>query len=254
MAFDYAPPKYAQVVAEIKRRIESGEYPAGSLLPSEKLLGDAFDVSRPTIVKSLSVLRQDGWISTEQGRGSFVRGRPALAGAERTRPAQSVLEVAETTLSGKLTQAGVKLAPKYVTALLHLEIPETDALMTTVPAARAFLRQRLFEDDHGPTELASVWLPLDVARGTDLTSPDLLGESIRHHLQTRKKIRLDHAVERISARKPTGEEAGLLDVATDTPVLNVLVTAYDAEAKPVHVTDIVLPGDRHEIHDAYPFT
>jgi GntR family transcriptional regulator len=37
-------------------------------------------------------------------------------------------------------------------------------------------------------------------------------------------------------------------------VLNVVVTAYDAQARPVHVTDIVLPGDRHEIHDAYPFT
>jgi len=243
MSFEYAPPKYAQVVGEIKRRIESGEYPAGSLLPSEKQLGDAFDVSRPTIVKSLSVLRQDGWINTEQGKGSFVRGRPALAGAERTRPAQNVLEVAETILSGKLTQAGVKLAPAYVTTLLGLE-----------PGSRAFLRQRLFAEDGGPVELASLWLPLDLASGTDLASPELLGESIRQHLQARKKVRLDHAVERISARKPTGEEAGLLEVAADAAVLNVIVTAYDAEAKPVHVTDIVLPGDRHEIHDAYPFT
>ena len=102
-------------------------------------------------------------------------------------------------------------------------------------------------------ELASIWLPLEVAAGTDLSSPDLLGESIRRHLQVRKKLRLDHAVERISARKPTGEEAALLDVAADAPVLNVIVTAYDAGSRPVQVTDIVLPGDRHEIHDAYPF-
>ena len=33
MPYEYTPPKYAQVVAEIKRRIESGEYPPGSLLP-----------------------------------------------------------------------------------------------------------------------------------------------------------------------------------------------------------------------------
>ena len=243
MGFEYAPPKYAQVVAEIQRRIESGEYAPGSLLPSEHQLVDSFNVSRPTIVKALSALRQDGWIDTQQGRGSFVRGRPALAGAERTRPAQNVLEVPETTLSGKLIQAGVKLAPEYVTTLLGLE-----------PGAKAFLRQRLLEDDSEPVELASLWLPLDIARGTDLASAELLGESIRQHLQARKKVRLDHAVERISARKPTGEEAGLLQVAADSPVLNVIVTAYDAVSKPVHVTDIVLPGDRHEIHDAYPFT
>jgi DNA-binding GntR family transcriptional regulator len=242
MAFDYAPPKYAQVVAEIQRRIDSGEYLAASLLPSEHQLVDLFDVSRPTIVKALALLRQDGWIDTQQGRGSFVRGRPALAGAERTRPAQRILELPETALSGELVQAGIKLAPAYVTTLLGLE-----------PGAKAFLRQRLLADDE-PVELASLWLPLEVAKGTDLASADLLGESVRQHLQVRKKVRLDHAVERISARKPSAEEAGLLRVAADSPVLNVMVTAYDAKSKPVHVTDLVLPGDRHEIHDAYPFT
>jgi DNA-binding GntR family transcriptional regulator len=244
MAFDYAPPKYAQVVAEIKERIERGDYPAGSLLPSEHQLVADFGVSRPTIVKALSSLRQDGWIDTQQGKGSFVRGRPALAGAERSRPAESILELPEAALSGELVQAGVKLAPVYVTALLGLS-----------RGSKAFLRQRLLsEDDDGPVELASVWLPMELAGGTALASPELLDESIRHHLQVRKKIRLDHAVERISARKPTGEEAELLQVAPDSPVLNVIVTAYDAAARPVQVTDIVLPGDRHEIHDAYPFS
>jgi len=243
MGFDYAPPKYAQVVAEIKKRIEQGEYPPGSLLPSEHQLVADFGVSRPTIVKSLSVLRQDGWIDTQQGKGSFVRGRPALAGAERTRPAENLLELPETDLSGELVQAGVKLAPAYVTTLLGLE-----------PGAKAFLRQLLLGGDGGPVELASIWLPMELASGTSLASPELLDESIRHHLQARKKIRFDHAVERISARQPTGEEATLLQVAADSPVLNVIVTAYDATTRPLQVVDIVLPGDRHEIHDAYPFS
>jgi DNA-binding GntR family transcriptional regulator len=243
MSFDYAPPKYAQVREEIQRRISEGEYAPGTLLPSEHELMAEFGVSRPTIVRALMWLRQDGWIETQQGKGSFVRGRPALAGVQRTRPAENALELPETALSGQLVQAGVKLAPAYVTTLLGLKA-----------GAKAFLRQRLLSEDDGtPVELASIWLPLEIAAGTDLASPELLGESIRHHLQSRKKLRLDHAVERISARKPAGEEAALLAVAADAPVLNVIVTAYDAASEPVQVTDIVLPGDRHEIHDAYPF-
>jgi GntR family transcriptional regulator len=243
MGFDYTPPKYAQVVAEIKRRIERGDYPPGSLLPSEHQLVADFGVSRPTIVKSLSALRQDGWIDTQQGRGSFVRGRPALADEERTRPAHDVLELPETALTGELVQAGVKLAPPHVVTLLGLDA-----------GAKAFLRQRVLSEDGEPVELASAWLPLDLASGTDLASPNLLDESIRHHLQAKKRVRFDHAVERISARRPTGEEATFLQVAPDIPVLNVVVTAYDATARPLQVTDLVLPGDRHEIHDAYPFT
>jgi GntR family transcriptional regulator len=243
MAYEYAPPKYAQVVAEIKRRIERGDYPPGTLLPSEHQLVEDFGVSRPTVVKSLSMLRQDGWIDTQQGKGSFVRGRPALADAERTRPAHGMLEVAETELSGELVQAGVKLAPPHVTALLGLE-----------PGARAFVRQRLLSEDDEPAELASAWLSLDLARGTDLASPDPLDESLRHHLQARKKVRLDHAVERITARHPSGEEAALLHVPPDAPVLSVIVTAYDAAGQPLQVSDLVLPGQRHELRDAYPFT
>src|SRR5215472_14549801 len=211
---DASAPKYAQVVAEIKRRIDRGRYPPGSLLPSEHQLVAEFGVSRPTIVRSLAALRQDGWIDTQQGKGSFVRGRPALADAERTRPAHDVMELPEAQLSGQLVQAGVKLAPPHVVALLGLEA-----------GARAFVRQRLLTDNGEPVELASVWLPLDLAAGTDLSSPDLLSESIRHHLQARKKIRLDHAVEQITARGPRGEEAELLALAPGSPVLSVIVTA-----------------------------
>jgi DNA-binding GntR family transcriptional regulator len=243
MGYDYAPPKYAQVVSEIQRRIERGQYPPGTLLPSEHQLVAEFEVSRPTIVKALSVLRQGGWIDTQQGKGSFVRGRPALAGAERTRPAHGVLELPEAQLAGQLVQAGVKLAPPHIARLLGLET-----------GARAFVRQRLLSEDGEPVELASAWLPLELAAGTDLASPDLLGESIRHHLQARKKIRLDHAAEQITARHPVGEEAELLKVAPDAPVLNVIVTAFDATGRPIQVSDLVLPGQRHELRDAYPFT
>src|SRR5580658_1920810 len=242
MGFEYAPPKYAQVVGEIKRRIESGEYLPGTLLPAEHQLVEQFGVSRPTIVKSLSALRQDGWIETQQGRGSTVRGRPALADAERTRPGDDVLEVPENQLAGILVQAGVKLAPLHVSTLLGLE-----------PGARAFLRQRLLTEEGEPVELASVWLPLDLAAGTQLSSPDLLADSVRHHLYERKRVRFDHAVERITARNPTGEEAALLNVGTDAPVLGVIVAVYDAAKTPLQVVDLVLPGEQHELHDAYPF-
>jgi DNA-binding GntR family transcriptional regulator len=242
MAFDYAPAKYAQVVAEIKARIERGDYPPGSLLPSEHQLVETFGVSRPTIVKSLSVLRQEGWVETQQGKGSFVRGRPALDGAERTRPGDDVVGLPETELAGELVQAGVKLAPLHITTLLGLD-----------QGARAFLRQRLLSDDGEPVELASVWLSLDMAAGTDLASPDLMNESIRYHLQSRKKVRFDHAVERITARHPTGEEAALLQVDAAAPVLGVTIAVYDATRAPIQVVDLVLPGQRHELHDAYPF-
>ena len=154
-----------------------------------------------------------------------------------------VLETAESELSGELVQAAVKLAPPHITALLGLQ-----------PGARAFVRQILLSQDGEPAELASSWLPLELAADTDLASADLLGESLRRHLQARKKIRLDHAVEQITARHPSSEEAGLLHISPAAPVLSVIVTAYDAAARPIQISDLVLPGQRHELRDAYSFS
>ena len=239
---DASAPKYAQVVAEIKRRIDRGTYPPGSLLPSEHQLVTEFGVSRPTVVKSLSALRQDGWIDTQQGKGSFVRGRPAWPTQSAAVPADGVLETAESELSGELVQAGVKLAPPHVTGLLGLP-----------SGARAFVRQLLLSEDGEPVELASAWLPLEIASGTDLASPELLGESLRHHLQARKKIRLDYAVEQITARHPSGEEAALL---RHRPGLtgsqrDRYRVRRDGPAHPGHRPGPA--GQRHELRDAYPF-
>ena len=55
MPFEYTPPKYAQIITELQQRIETGEYPAGSLLPSENQLSAEFGTARPTVVRALRV-------------------------------------------------------------------------------------------------------------------------------------------------------------------------------------------------------
>ena len=107
MPYEYTPPKYAQVIDELRRRIESGEYPPGSLLPSEHQLSDEFQIARPTVVRALRVLRQDGWIETQQGKGSFVRGRPALAGLESQRTGEEALNRDESREPGELIEAAI---------------------------------------------------------------------------------------------------------------------------------------------------
>ncbi|MFC4530195.1 GntR family transcriptional regulator [Sphaerisporangium dianthi] len=74
-----------------QRRIESGDYPPGSLLPSENQLINEFGVSRPTVVAALRVLREQGWIDSQQGKGRFVRGRSAMTSMEQPRPGQAYL-------------------------------------------------------------------------------------------------------------------------------------------------------------------
>jgi GntR family transcriptional regulator len=238
---DFSPPKYAQIVNAIQRRIGDGTYPAGGLLPSETQLVREFGVSRPTVVRALEVLRSQGWIEREHGRGSFVRNRAVLA--DRTRPGKLIIDEAGSAGQGALLDVGRTPAPPAVATLLRTP-PETPAL----------LRRQLIERDGEPSELVSSWFPLDVAEGTDLAKPEPVPGGIHQHLHAVKHIRFDHVAERIRSRLATAEESRLLKIAKRSAVLNLLLAVYDADDRPVEVVDAVLPGDLHELEDLYPFS
>lgn len=68
-----APPLHVQVAAILKERIQSGIWPNGSSLPSEKELCAEFGVARGTVRQALQTLEKDGYLRREQGRGTFVK-------------------------------------------------------------------------------------------------------------------------------------------------------------------------------------
>ena len=240
MAVKFAPPRYVQMVNAIQQRIESSTYPPGSLLPSENQLIAEFGVSRTTVTRALNLLRQDGWIDSQQGKGTFVRGRPADAG--RVREGQVLLDRADSDPHTRLLGAGTARPPGRV----------AEALGVAETATAVYRRLLTVEPDGTPAELVTAWFPPDVASGTLLGSADPIAEGVREHLRARKRLRVDHLTQRVTARLPTAEEAKALDVPRRTPVLGVLVLACDAAGRPVQVTDAVLPGDRHELEDTYP--
>ncbi|MEU4542211.1 GntR family transcriptional regulator [Nonomuraea dietziae] len=135
MSLESVPPKYAQLVQTLQRRIEAGDYPPGSLLPSENQLIQEFGFSRPTVVaalRMLRVLREQGWIDSQQGKGRFVRGRPAMDSVESNRPGQAYLTTPEAHTPGEVIEVGAVAVPNRIGALL--DVPSK---------AKAFLQRRL---------------------------------------------------------------------------------------------------------------
>jgi GntR family transcriptional regulator len=240
MGFEYTPPKYARVIGELQRRIDSGEYAPGSLLPSEHQLAGEFAVARPTVVRALRVLRQEGWIETEQGKGSFVRGRPVLAGLVAARRGQVELDRDEAGESGELVSAGLVVPPARVAGLAGV-----------AAGARMVCRRRLVRADGEVSELVTWWVPAELAEGTALADSAPLPGGVRSHLARRKGTRVDHVVEQVTARHPAAHEIKLLGIGRTAPVLALYVSARTASGQPVLVLEVAMPGDRHELEDAY---
>jgi len=64
-----------QIAAWIRSRIESGDIAPGRKIPSETELVQAFGVARTTARRAVALLRDEGWVVTVAGRGSFAAER-----------------------------------------------------------------------------------------------------------------------------------------------------------------------------------
>jgi DNA-binding GntR family transcriptional regulator len=62
-----------QIAADIRRRIEAGEWGPRKRLPSVTHLEQQYGVARNTVLEALALLRDVGLIYTVKNRGSYVR-------------------------------------------------------------------------------------------------------------------------------------------------------------------------------------
>ena len=67
--------KYDAIYQDLKEKIEAEIYATGSLLPSESALQDMYQASRDTVRKALRLLKDDGFIQSQKGKGSTVINR-----------------------------------------------------------------------------------------------------------------------------------------------------------------------------------
>jgi GntR family transcriptional regulator len=68
-------PRYRQIADILRGRIEAGELEADRPIPSEAQIQQEFGVARETARKAVAVLREEGWVVTVPGLGTYVRKR-----------------------------------------------------------------------------------------------------------------------------------------------------------------------------------
>ena len=63
---------YVQIYSIILEKIENGEWPLGTQIPSEDELCRIYDVSKVTVREAIQELAREGYLKRQQGKGTFV--------------------------------------------------------------------------------------------------------------------------------------------------------------------------------------
>ncbi|MEU9498326.1 GntR family transcriptional regulator [Streptomyces sp. NPDC048196] len=113
MAQPSAPP-YRRIVAEIRRRIDTGELAPGDRVPSTRRITQEWGVAMATATKVLTTLRQEGVVRAVPGVGTVV-AEPQPQPQQRTAPGASPRERRPRDADGglsreRIVRAGIKVA------------------------------------------------------------------------------------------------------------------------------------------------
>lgn len=227
---------YRQIADRLRQDINLGRVGQGERLPSESQLMAEYDVTRVTVRRAFDVLRTEGLIAAEHGRGWFVRRRPPVKrlGSDRfTRRGEGKaaftvdMEASSRPFSVEVLEVATGKPPEDVAARLDL-----------APGDEVVVRKRRYLSEEQPIEYAVSYIPLDIAVGTPIADVDTGPGGIYARMED-QGLTFERYDEQITARMPSEEEARLLALPPGAPILHLVRTAI-ADGRPVEVCDTVI--------------
>jgi len=243
---------YLQIADQLREQVVGGKLAPGSRLPSEHALMADYGASRDTVRKAIGVLKGEGLLDSERGRGVTVRVQPPVQrkGSDRLarkhRKAGKAAYLADMEVSGREPEIIVTVSTRKAS-------PEVAARLGLTTGDKVLVRSRRMLADGQPLQLAVSYLPHDLVKGTQIEQPDT-GPGGTYARLEEMGHRLSRFEERVTARMPFPDEAKALDLGPGTPVIMVARTAYATAGRPVELCDMTMAADRYELIYEIPAT
>ena len=197
---------YSQIAKLLKEEIASHLAP-GVCLPSENELAERFGVNRHTVRRAVDDLILEGLLERRHGRGTFVLDAPADyvlgSGSRFTETFESLGKTASSRILRKL------VVPARGGVATRLRLAENEPVIWIESLRLA---------DGRPICVISHFLP---QRAFPDSLADYPGGSLHEHLSTRYGLKLRRIESLVSAALPQGDDASLLGMAQNQPVLRV---------------------------------
>lgn len=238
-------PRYHQLAAILRRRINLGELPPGSQLPTEAELTSTYRASRGTVRLALGVLRNEGLIQSEQGRGSFVRDkRPIHYDANHLGSRSERLQSGTDSFTTMVERQGVANTHQDVSCEVLAADDEIAALLGLEEGIQVLARRRVMWADGSPSMTGDSYYPLPFVQNGRLLDPADIPEGDDQELEDNGHVAARYH-DQITTRMPTPQESATLEIPPGIPIARVVRTGYESDTTPCETYVQVLPGDRY---------
>ena len=235
-------PVFRQVSDHLRDAISSGRLSEGDQLPSESQLVEHYGVTRMTARQALGVLKSEGLVVAEHGRGVFVRARPKVRRLGSDRFARRHREQGKAAFIAEVEGAGSRATVDQIAVTEELPPADVATRLGLNRRAKTVVRRRRYLVDGYPVETATSYIPATIARGTAIVEPNPGPGGIYARIEEQGH-ELGRFAEEVQARMPLPDETRALSLAPGVPVLHLVRTAFDTDDVPVEVCDTVMSSD-----------
>lgn len=228
-------PLYRQIYEDLRDSIADGTYPVGARLPSETELVGYYGVSRLTVRRAIADLAADGFLVTEQGRGSFVRKHKLWASNLRSSVTKSFTDIC--------FEAGLKAGARVVSEEIVRSPRHYAQALGVAEGSLLICIRRIRTADDWPIIDEYTYLPYERYEG--ILAKDLTDASIFQAVQEVGGMRPLHTQDQlISAVNATADQARELNVPTGAALLKRSAIFVGADGKPISVSRSFFVGGR----------
>lgn len=194
-----ADANYYRVYNRLKEQIRNGEYPVGSLLPSEGQLEQIFHLSRITIRKAVELLSEEGFVQKQRGHGTYVLDYKVTQNLNTL-----------TSLTETLKKRG------YTVTIESMEITpiiSPDLIMRVFnyakPVKMAYIRRLVYVSGE-PLCIIENYIPYTLVEGIEEDVNSF--QSLYHHLETKYMLYIDMSKDHLFAMNADEATANILHV------------------------------------------
>jgi GntR family transcriptional regulator len=234
-------PAYVTALRDLVRQIESREILPGDAIPSVAVMCAQYGISGTTAQKVIRALKVSGLVDSVPGKGVYVR-------VTRRRTSRSA-DFTSPVPAGSPTPHGPSTPPEVLEVVPPDEVSEK---LELDPDETAVRRYRVSLDEDGcPNEIGASYIPVSIARGTELEWSARLKGAVPTALK-RAGYPPRTCREWVAGRMPTSEEARILRIPSSTPVLRTLRLTRSDGGRPVEVLVIVFSCEIFELEYDLP--
>lgn len=228
-----AVPYYHQIKESLKAMIASGALKPGDMLPSELSLSETLEISRLVVHRAYRELVTEGLLIRKRAKGTFI-SPPIKRDYNVAGPLSST---SEQLLKMGLEPANTILVQELVPA----DETVSSGLLLPLGTSAIHLRNLRFASQL-PFAIEDTYLSYE--RFPDLLKVDLNNQSLYAILERDYDAHPQEALDLLSVGAATSEEAALLGIHKEAPVMRVERKSTDKHGVPVEFTRSVFHAER----------